>query len=38
MEGHQYKIMQVRDSTSNLAKFYQDNNDTLTKLFRMKEN
>ena len=32
MEAHQYKIMQTRDSAANLAKFYADNNDTLTKL------
>ena len=37
MEAHQYKIMQVRDSASNLAKFYQDNNDTLTKLLDEKK-
>ena len=37
MEAHQYKIMQVRDSASNLAKFYKDNNETLTKLLDEKK-
>ena len=37
MEAHQYKIMQVRDSASNLAKFYKDNNDTLAKLLDEKK-
>lgn len=32
MDAHQYKIMQIRDSASNLARFYQDNNETITKL------
>ncbi len=36
MEAHQYKIMQTRDSASNLAKFYADNNETLTKLVQEK--
>ncbi|MFW0694969.1 inorganic phosphate transporter [Aliarcobacter butzleri] len=36
MEAHQYKIMQTRDSAANLAKFYADNNDTLTKLLEEK--
>lgn len=37
MEAHQYKIMQTRDSAANLAKFYADNNDTLTKLLNEKQ-
>ena len=36
MEAHQYKIMQTRDAASNLAKFYADNNDNLTKLVNEK--
>ena len=37
MEAHQYKIMQTRDSAANLAKFYADNNDILTKLLNEKQ-
>lgn len=37
MEAHQYKIMQTRDSAANLAKFYADNNDTITKLLKEKQ-
>lgn len=37
MEAHQYKIMQTRDSAANLAKFYADNNETLTKLVAEKK-
>lgn len=37
MEAHQYKIMQTRDSAANLAKFYADNNDTITKLLNEKQ-
>lgn len=37
MEAHEYKIMQTRDSANNLAKFYADNNDTLTKLVDEKQ-
>lgn len=36
MEAHQYKIMQTRDAAANLAKFYADNNDNLTKLVNEK--
>lgn len=36
MEAHQYKIMQTRDGAANLAKFYADNNETLTKLLEEK--
>ncbi len=37
MEEHQYKIMQTRDSATNLAKFYSDNNETLTNLVNQKQ-
>jgi PiT family inorganic phosphate transporter/low-affinity inorganic phosphate transporter len=37
MEAHQYKIMQTRDSAANLAKFYADNNDTITQLLKEKK-
>jgi len=37
MEAHQYKIMQTRDSATNLAKFYSDNNEMLTKLVNEKQ-
>jgi len=32
MNSHEYKIKQTRDSAANLAKFYADNNESLTKL------
>ncbi|WP_148624490.1 inorganic phosphate transporter [Aliarcobacter cryaerophilus] len=37
MEAHQYKIMQTRDSAANLAKFYADNNETITRLLNEKQ-
>lgn len=32
MKSHEYTIKQTRDSAANLAKFYAENNETLTKL------
>jgi PiT family inorganic phosphate transporter/low-affinity inorganic phosphate transporter len=36
LESHQYKIKQIHDSAQNLARFYSENNETLSKLIHEK--